>query len=159
VSGWVVSVGGTLKEKTFPAVEGRYIRLYITASKRTYGNCTEFRAGISPVDGGGGNPGTWQIAANTDDAMCSTGTFYPQYIIPFHSSYMNGLRWSIDIPVGSTITSAYLKLRCKNAGTGVITSKAEVFDEDSCAAFTVIFWARAVMAGFVDIYINPNWAV
>ncbi|MBA7646152.1 hypothetical protein ES703_53914 [subsurface metagenome] len=48
VSGWVVSVGGTLKEKTFPAVEGRYIRLYITASKRTYGNCTEFRAGISP---------------------------------------------------------------------------------------------------------------
>lgn len=48
VSGWVVSEGGILKEKTFSAVEGRYIRLYITASNRTYGVCTEFRAGISP---------------------------------------------------------------------------------------------------------------
>lgn len=46
VSGWVVSVGNTLKEKTFPAMEGRYIRLYITASNRRYGTCTEFRAGI-----------------------------------------------------------------------------------------------------------------
>lgn len=91
--------------------------------------------------------------------MCSSGTFYTNYIIPFHSSYMNGLRWSIDIPVGSTITSAYLKLRCKDADSGVVTSKAEIFDEDSCAAFTAIFWTRAVMAGFVDIYINPTWAV
>jgi len=102
---------------------------------------------------------TWQIAANADDAMCSSSTFYTGYVLPFYTLYKNGFRWSIDIPAGSVINSAYLKIRCKTAGSGTVSSKAEVYDEDSCAAFTAQFWTRAVMAGPVVIYTNPNWSV
>jgi hypothetical protein len=45
-------------------------------------------------------------------------------------------RWSIDVPDGATIDSAYLWIQASLEDTGAFTSYIRLMDQDSCADFT-----------------------
>lgn len=101
---------------------------------------------------------TWQVAASADDSMCSSTTNYPTNAVVYicRSFYKGAIRWQINIPAGATITKAFFSFKQSVTQTIVQTFRIQPFDEDSCSAFSAVFWNRAVMGNSVDFAITNN---
>lgn len=85
----------------------------------------------------------YQIAATGDDTHCSVGSNYVtngDMNFPYNSDAERRpfLRWSLGIPAGATIESAYLKVLSRGAGdANVTTIRLWALDYDSCPSFAL----------------------
>ena len=95
---------------------------------------------------------TYQINASKDDAWSTFNEVEwdnNSYYLSI-SDVIGGCRWKIDVPKGAIIEYAYFTCKAKNdAGPGPRT-RVQVFDQDSCDDFDVIFWDWPVMPEYVD---------
>ncbi len=106
---------------------------------------------------------TYQINASRDDAWSTVnnvewnGAFYnisqPDMIA--------GCRWEIDIPKGAIIEHAYFICKAKSTSQPGPKIRIQVFDQNSCDEFDVIFWDWPVMPEYVDwnlpAFTANNW--
>lgn len=99
---------------------------------------------------------TYQINASKDDAWSKVDDVEwddDKYYLS-KSDLRAGCRWSIDIPKGATIESAYYIGRAKSSSDWGVWRPAiiriQAFDQDSCDDFDAIFWDWPVMPGYVD---------
>ncbi len=95
---------------------------------------------------------TYQISASDNDAY--SGSTYLRNtdpdIFPAYTWYKNGLRWKIDIPPGSTIDSAYVKVFQYLFSGNSYTSTARLQLFTQCSSFDTVFWNWGVDSKYVD---------
>ncbi|MBN2582334.1 MAG: hypothetical protein JXL80_04645, partial [Planctomycetes bacterium] len=105
----------------------------------------------------------FQVAASADDCYTtSTWSAYNQTTL--YWPYTTGdrrafMRWSIDIPSGSTIVSAYLKVKSEGGAgdANASTVRLQLVDSDSCPSFTTNPHATSVSTSYVDWSVSGTW--
>lgn len=82
----------------------------------------------------------YPLLSSEDDSTATATRNYPYarlfaFGVSSYSAYRNFARWRIDIPPGSMVISAYLRVKAKETTSAVKTVNINLLDEDNCAHF------------------------
>jgi type IV pilus assembly protein PilY1 len=96
----------------------------------------------------------YQIAASADDMDCNAwnGTTNGQYIHwPYGSDGRRTfLRWQLDIPAGSTINSAYVRVKANYNYSSSATVRLTAISSDDCPSFATLPYAWSITSAYAD---------
>ena len=96
---------------------------------------------------------TYQVAASADDTVATSLNHYNAIAYVYWpdsaTAYRGYLRWTVNIPPGSTITEAHVSV-CGYNSTTTTTVRMQLLDDDSCPAFTSNPYSWAVTPGYVE---------
>mgnify|MGYP005840811783 FL=1 len=83
-----------------------------------------------------------QASANDADAYSSSGFSYTRDFINLPSWCRGYWRFAINLPTGTQITAAYLRLRADSSWSGTHVAYLRLIDEPNCASFTTNPYSR-----------------
>jgi subtilisin len=118
---------------------------------------------VEVVTGSGEVEEEYPLVSLGNDSTATASRNYPYARlfalgVSSRSPYRNFARWQIDIPAGTRVISAYLRVKAKETTTTVKTVNINLLDEDSCRDFLSDNpWYRAVAGETVTWHLSGEW--